>query len=347
MGPNNNRIWIDLDNSPHVPFFKPIIPALQARGFEIYSTARDAYQVCELAAQADLDVQVIGHHYGKFKAMKAYGTLFRAAQLLPTGWRRKPAIALSHGSRSHLIAAKCLRIPAVVMGDYEHSTSIPILSPDWLITPEVIKQKENRDNVLTYPGIKEDIYVPDFQPKPGLRDFLGVKEDSIMVTIRPPATAAHYHNPQSEILFSEAVDLVLKNPQTQIVILPRTIEQEREIRNRWNVVSRGGRVIIPEQVVDGLNLIWFSDFIISGGGTMNREAAALGVLVYSIFRGTTGAVDRYLKERGRLIMLETVEEVRERLDIRKQPVREWIRPADHKVLNCVIDEISHIVQSYE
>jgi len=43
------KIWIDLDNTPHVPFFKPIIRELEKRGHEVVLTARDAFQVCELA----------------------------------------------------------------------------------------------------------------------------------------------------------------------------------------------------------------------------------------------------------------------------------------------------------
>ena len=350
MGAKNRRIWIDLDNSPHVPFFGAIIPALQAHGFEVQLTARDAYQVCELAEQAGMKARVVGHHYGKNKLLKAYGTLWRTLQLLPFGIHSKPAIALSHGSRAHLLAGKILRIPVVTMGDYEHTTGIPVFLPDWTVVPHAIREKAvnhfESNRVVSYPGIKEDVYVPEFEPDATIRSRLGVSENSIMVTIRPPATAAHYHNPESELLFEAAVDMLLEHPTTQIVILPRTQDQKASIRERWEVSKHGGRVIIPEHVVDGLNLLWFSDFVISGGGTMNREAAALGLPVYSIFRGTIGGVDRYLSENGRLTLLESVEDIRNVIDVKKQPVRTWTKPSSEDALHAIIDGIISIIDHY-
>jgi hypothetical protein len=68
------KIWIDLDNSPHVPFFAPIIPELQARGFEIFLTARDSYQVVGLLKYYKIPARVIGKHSGKLKIMKLLST---------------------------------------------------------------------------------------------------------------------------------------------------------------------------------------------------------------------------------------------------------------------------------
>jgi len=140
---------------------------------------------------------------------------------------------------------------------------------------------------------------------------LGIKENEIVSTIRPPATEAHYHNPESEKLFSEVIDFLGKTPGVRMVILPRNEKLQGEfVRKTWPSWCREGRIIIPNFVVNGLDLIWCSDFVISGGGTMNREAAALGVPVYSIFRGPLGAVDRYLSEQGRLTLIQSPEEVR-------------------------------------
>src|SRR5215471_18585169 len=100
------RVWIDLDNSPHVPFFAPIIAELESRGYVVSVTARDCFQVCALADLLQLRYRVIGQHYGKHLVMKALGTCVRAVQLLPGTWKQKPALAVSHGSRSQLIASK-------------------------------------------------------------------------------------------------------------------------------------------------------------------------------------------------------------------------------------------------
>jgi len=138
---------------------------------------------------------------------------------------------------------------------------------------------------------------------------LGLTEDNIVVSLRPPATEAHYHRPESDELFAVVLNYLGSQPNVKVVLLPRNHRQEAEVRQKWPELVAQRRVIIPEHVVDGLNLIWFSDFVVSGGGTMNREAAALGVPVYSIFRGKTGAVDRYLSEQGRMTLIESPQDV--------------------------------------
>ena len=75
---NKKRIWIDLDNSPHVPFFSPIIGELNKLGYEVLLTARDCSQTCGLADLFHLQYKRIGRHYGKHKIFKVAGTVFRA-----------------------------------------------------------------------------------------------------------------------------------------------------------------------------------------------------------------------------------------------------------------------------
>ena len=58
------RIWIDLANSPHVPFFRALIPEFGARGHQVEITARDFAQTVELAMNAGLMPHVIGGHGG-------------------------------------------------------------------------------------------------------------------------------------------------------------------------------------------------------------------------------------------------------------------------------------------
>jgi hypothetical protein len=105
------------------------------------------------------------------------------------------------------------------------------------------------------------------------------------------------------------------NPRAKVVLLPRTPKQEAELRQAVPDLFAAGRIIVPKRAVDGLDLIWYSDVVISGGGTMNREAAALGIPVYSLFRGTMGAVDKHLAATGRLVLLQSVNDVREKLKL--------------------------------
>jgi uncharacterized protein len=342
------KVWIDIDNSPHVPFFLPIIEELEKQGVEMVLTARNIYQVCELLDFFHLPCKVIGKHYGKNKFMKVFGTLLRTLQLAPTALRMRPSVAVSHGSRAQLMICKALGIPTIVMHDYEHSTKTGFLEPDWFLMPDVIPEGamvRKTDTVMRYPGLKEDVYVPRFRPDPTILTQLGISPDELVVTLRPPATEAHYHNPESELLFAETMRLLSANPRVRAVTLPRNARQGQQLRDDWSDLIASGQMLVPDKPVDGLNLIWFSDLVVSGGGTMNREAAALGVPVYSIFRGKIGAVDRYLAETGRLTMLESIDDVRTKIEL----VR-WNRPAEPKdrnspVLQCIVASILSVLDS--
>ena len=336
------KVWIDLDNSPHVPFFAPIIQELERRGYSIQLTARDAFQVKELVELFGFDCKCIGHHYGKHKVLKLLGVLIRALQLVPFVLRNRPDLAVAHGSRAQLALATALRIPTLVMNDYEHATGWAIIHPSWVLVPEVIpvegiEEPENR--ILHYPGIKEDVYVPMFRPDPAICRQLGLSDEDIVITVRPPASEAHYHNPLSDELFSATIHFLSCNPRVKVILLPRNQRQAESIEKTWPEMFAAGRMIIPSHVVDGLNLIWFSDAVISGGGTMNREAAALGVPVYSIFRGKTGAVDHYLSANGRMVMIETAEDLAAKVRLVKRDRADRPDGAQRPALQAIVNHI--------
>jgi hypothetical protein len=234
----------------------------------------------------------------------------------------------------------------VVIADYEHTQAVA--RPTYVIVPEMIPDssvKGYSKAVLKYPGIKEDVYVPDFKPDPSILKDLGIQEDEILVTIRPPATEAHYHNPESERLFEETLNFLGEQENVRMVILPRNEKKQTAwVKSNWSVLCDSRKIIIPEHVVDGLNLIWHSDLVISGGGTMNREAAALGVPVYSIFRGKIGAVDRYLSENGRLVLLETVQDVRKKIILNKRLRADKIDNSNRKALGKIVEHIETILK---
>jgi predicted glycosyltransferase len=286
----------------------PIIEELKRRGYSLLLTSRDNAQVLELLQYNHLHCRHFGHHYGRRKLLKVLGLGLRALELAPLILREKPDLALSHGSRSQIVLSSLLGIPSLAISDYEHTKMrLAGIKPKWLMVPEVITDEMlpiDATHVFRYPGIKEDVYVPRFRPRPGIRQELGLTENDFVITIRPPASDAHYHNPKSDELFHAVVTFLSAIDGVRMVLLPRNDRQAEFLRKLWPNLFRTGKVRTPERVVDGLNLLWFSDIVISGGGTMNREAAALGVPVYSIFRGELGAVDRYLAATGRLTCLE-------------------------------------------
>lgn len=331
-GRKGPRIWIDLDNSPHVPFFRPIIEELRDCGFDLMITARDMYQTRELVRFFDIkNCKVIGSHYGKHTLAKVFCNCSRALQLLPICLRQRPQLAISHGSRAQVLVSKLLRIPTLMIHDYEFSTKTGWIQPDWTLMPDVIpsdRMSKDSRRVLKYPGLKEDVYVPRFAPDPSIQMQLGLNPEKIIVTVRPPACDSHYHTVETENLFIATVGYLSTIDKVQFVVLPRNAKQKVALQERWSSLINSGQMVIPGGAVDGLNVMWFSDLVISSGGTMNREAAALGIPVYSIFRGKIGAVDEFLAKEGRLQLVNNSDDLRSQVKLVK-----WPRPATPDVVN--------------
>ncbi len=342
------RIWIDLDNSPHVPFFQPIIKKLEQSGYEVWLTGRDAYQVRELLKVYNLKAQVIGGHYGKNKYLKALGLFLRISQLMPLVLLKRPHLAVSHGSRGQTVLTSFLEIPTVVMFDYEHTQGMPFIKPDCAIIPEALPadlpKLKKFGRVVRYPGLKEEVYLPEFKPDGSILKEMSLNGNDIVVTIRPPATEAHYHNSHSEQLLEALIHRVSSHPNARGIILPRNDRQANEIKQKWANLFNEGKLMIPRRAYNGLNLIWHSDIVVSGGGTMNREAAALGVPVYSIFRGAIGAIDKYLESSGRLVLLEKPEDVYEKMNLERRKRSEKNGHHSHAVLDKIVGEIIKMLE---
>lgn len=341
------KIWIDLDNSPHVLFFDPIIKELKSRGIDVLVTARNYAQVYGLAELFNIDCIKIGRHYGKNLFIKVAGTAIRSFTLLPILLKEKPCLAFSHGSRSQLVAAKMAGVQTLVAFDYEGAKGFPLLDPTMCLVPEVLFKKLEKNNLkglLYYPGIKEDVYVPDFKPDLAILKEFEIKAENIIVTIRPPATLAHYHNVKSDELFIEIIEKLCSNDNTRVFILPRTADQAEDIKTRWAAYFITKQLTIPDKVVNGLNLMWHSDLVISGGGTMIREAAALNVPAYSFFQGGIGAVDEFLETSGRLILINNSEDIKEKIKLQKRVNKIVNGKVTSPSLKHIVDLVEEIVQ---
>jgi predicted glycosyltransferase len=341
------KLWIDLDNTPHVPFFEPILDELHARGFPVVVTARDAFQVCDLADKKGLRYLKIGRHHGKNRLMKGLGLVYRASQLAPVILRERPRMGVSHGSRSQLLLSNWLGTPTVLIEDYEFSQFTPMMRPTWVMAPTVIPDSAlccKNGNIRKYPGIKEDVYAWKLSPNPGVLDDLRVGHGDLVVTVRPPATEAHYHNPESETLFDAFMNRACGTPGVKVILLPRNKKQGDLIRSASPQWFQDGKTVIPRSALDGMNLIWHSDLVVSGGGTMNREAAAVGVPVYSIFRGTIGAVDQHLKSEGRLILIESVQDVQNKISLVKRSRKPLSEVTSKITLYNIVDTIEELAE---
>jgi predicted glycosyltransferase len=335
------RIWIDLANSPHVPFFRALAAEFTDRGHELIVTARDFAETVELAEQAGFHPDVIGGHGGQKLSGKAGNLIQRGLGLARWGRGRKFDLAVSHNSYSHILAGRALSLKTVTLMDYEHQPAnhlafrlasrivVPRAFPDVALA----RFGASPVKVRRYDGIKEDVYLANFQTDP-LFDRqlheLEIGAEEILVTVRPPATEALYHRFENE-LFDQLLKQLAVTAGAKVVLLPRTQSQKE-------TYLRGGfaNLILPPHALDGANLIARSDLVVSAGGTMNREAAALGVPAASIYLGEWAAIDEQLVREGRLQKLNTLDDLAA-LKIGKRPASEPRRAVN--VLSEVADLI--------
>lgn len=337
-------LWIDLDNSPHVLLFAPIVRELNSRGLRTIITIRDFAQTPGLARQHGLDFTTVGRHYGSAsKIVKVAGTFYRAASLVNFARGRKITAAVSQGSRALVLAAKLMSLPVMTLYDYEFAScrlynmfSDRILVPEVIPEDRLISQGLKREKLARYPGLKEEVYVYGFQPDAYLADKLEMDKDKVIVTLRPPAQWAHYHHERSEIMFRALVERMKCERDVQVFIPARTEAQAERLRQTYGL---NGRFRIFTRPVDGLSLMWSSDMVFSGGGTMTREAALLGLNVYTIFGGRLGAADESLIRDGRLKSLREPHQLDELVFEKIQ--RPSARPEDRKHLAAYLaDEIT-------
>jgi uncharacterized protein len=335
------RLWIDLANSPHVPFFKALVNRFTSLGHEIEITAREFAETIPLARDAGLEVHVVGVHGGRAVSAKA-GTLMSRAWALG-GWARTRNfdLAISHNSYSQILAARALGIKTVTLMDYEYQPAnhLAFRLTSRIIVPTSFPAKRLRrygagvHKIRRYHGTKEDVYLADFQPDPTFAARLcelGVNPDNVLVLVRPPAQDALYHRFQNPI-FDEMLAMLLTNENVRVILLPRNDAQRALYSTKAN-----RRLIVPTAPLDGANLIAASDLVISAGGTINREAAALGVPTISIYAGKWAAIDEELVKEGRLRRISNATELKD-LAIAKKQTAQPRRSVD------VIDEVVRLI----
>jgi uncharacterized protein len=324
------RVWVDLTNSPHVLVLRPLIEVMRADGHEVEITARDFAQTLELCERFGLEHTAIGHHRGGGLAGKAAGLVSRSLALARWARGRRFDVAIGHGSNDVSVAAKLLRVPSATAFDYEWASAQHqvncrlarvVMVPD-AIPPERLDRYGARGKVRAYPGLKEEYYLADFEPDPAVLSELGLDRERPLVVVRTPPEVSLYHRFENP-LFRRVLER-LAAAEAQAVVLPRTTSQRQE-------VARIGDFVVPERAVDAQSLVAYADLVISAGGTMNREAVALGTPVFTTFEGRLGAVDEALLREGRLRKLDDPGqiEVRRRhangeLRIRRDP-RELVR----------------------
>jgi predicted glycosyltransferase len=311
MSHARGQVWVDMLNSPNVLFCRPLIDELQQRDYPVAVTIRDFAQTRQLCELYGLPFDEIGRHGGATLLGKAGNLACRVTQLLDYARRTHPAAVLTHNSYSQLVVSRVLGIPSVTSMDYEYQPAnhLAFRCADAVFVPRAFDGRELRRlggsprKVWRYPGIKEEIALAGFEANPGYRERSGLPTDGVLVLVRPPARFALYHRFDNP-LFAQVLRHLAGSAEARVVVLPRTIDQSRELEQ-----SGFGNLVWRGPVLDGPQAIAAADLVVSAGGSMVREAAALGTPAYSVYAGVLGGVDRELERQGRLTIVRQAQAI--------------------------------------
>jgi predicted glycosyltransferase len=297
------KVWVDFTASAHPLVFRPMVELLEAQGHEVEITARQYAQTLQLIESHGMSATVIGHHggrsaLGKFRQMRTRMTALRK-------WAKGRGfdVALAHGSHELTMTARRLGIPSATTFDYEWAwlqhqlgcrAATRVVVPDSIPPERLARYGAVPPKLQQYPGLKEEYYLSDFEPEEGVLEAWGIDRAKVLVVLRPPPDVSLYHR-HSNPLFPQTLEHLGRLEDVHAFVIPRTDEQRDYVKS-----LALPSVIVPEQAVDAQSLIALADLVVSAGGTMNREAAALGVPVYTTYGGRLGGVDEELIRRGRL-----------------------------------------------
>lgn len=342
------NVWIDCTAAAHPLVLRPVIERLRGLGHRVDVTAREYGQTLGILERLGIPFESVGAHGGASTLGKARALGGRSARLARRAWRRRYDLGLAHGSVDLAVVCAAFRIPSVQMQDYEFAglqrrisfrAARRVLVPDAIPVERLAAVGAPESKLFRYPGLKEDYYLAGFEPDPAVLDELGLRRDGVVVVVRPPPETSEYH--EDNPLHERVLDRLAAEPGVQTVVVPRTRRQAEEIESRLQRpygsgvdTRRGesggnGNLIVPDRAIDAQSLIAYADVVVSAGGTMNREAVALGTPVYTTFAGRIGGVDERLVDEGRLRVLRDPAEI----ELRKRESPPGVRsPRDPALL---------------
>ena len=302
------RVWVDCTAAAHPLVLRPIIERLEARGDEVFVTAREYGQTEGVLERLGIPYTSIGSHAGPSTLRKGAAVAGRSARLARFVWGRRPDLAIAHGSVDLAVVAALFRIPSAQIQDYEFAglqrrisfrMARRVLMPDAIPLARLERIGAKGEKLVRYPGLKEEYYLAGFEPDPTVLDELGLDREKVLVVVRPPPETSEYHSRND--LYQQVIERLATASEAQAVVIPRTDSQGAAVR-----AIDAANLIVPERAIDAQSLIAFADLVVSAGGTMNREAVALGTPVFTTFAGRMGGVDEALIAAGRLRVLDDV-----------------------------------------
>jgi hypothetical protein len=291
------KIWIDIVNAPHAHFFKGIIRELEKRGYELLITTREFDGLTDILDMLGISYYVVGKHGGSTLEGKLLASVERQHKLAKLIIEEKPDLALYKNSPEAPRVAFGLAIPTIGFADNDTATAVNklmlpytkrLVYPKAIDAYDLIKCGADANSLHPINGFPELAHLYGFKPdKQPLRE-LGLEPYSYIV-MRTEPIKANYFNGDAEKSILEGVIPLL--PEIPIVLFPRTEEQGKRFEKFKNV-------IIPGHIMDSLSLLYYAKLMIGAGGTMNREAIALGTPTISTYPGKLLAITKWLIKLG-------------------------------------------------
>lgn len=291
------KIWIDFINTPQVTFFIPFIDDFRKIDHELLLTCRDSGNTVALLDQYNLAFVIIGERAGKGKMQKLLLFPRRLFSLFLFIRKNRPDIAASQSSFYQPVVAWILGIPCLYTNDNEHAKgnffgflfASKIILPVVLQDKKIVKRWPLKGKISFYPGVKEAIYLSQRSDLVAIR--LGQKN---RIYFRPEPWSAQYYN--GPLNFFD--DTLLKlSEEFEVIVLPRDKNQANHY-----LQEKFKNIRVAQQPLSLNNIVSDCLLFIGAGGSMTREMAVLNIPVISIYQSELLSVDKYLIEKGVMVI---------------------------------------------
>jgi len=295
------RIWIDFINTPQVTFFVPFIEDFKKNNHEVLLTCRDSGNTVALLKQNNLPFEIIGDKAGNGIFQKLMLFPRRVMRLYSFVKTKKPDIAASQSSFYQPVVARLLGIPCLYTNDNEHAGGniFGFLFARKVLLPSALKDQNFRGRWLMngklqfYPSVKEAIYLSQ---NPKLQG--GISNAGSKIYFRPEPWSAQYYNGPLNFFDDVLLKLSLRN---EVIVLPRDKNQVVHYSQaKFNGLKVAEKPISFSEIMSDCALF------IGAGGSMTREMAVMAIPVISIYQAELLAVDRYLIDKGYMIINKNI-----------------------------------------
>ena len=298
------RVWVDCTAAAHPLVLRPIVERLRERGHEVEITAREYGQTS--GSWTAWGSSTPSSERTAAARPSARRGRWPGAAARSRRWARQRGFDLALGARLGRPRGRLelLRVPSAQMQDYEHAglqrqlafrAARRVLAPDAIPVEAMREAGARRAQAVPLSGPQGGLLPGRLRARPG---GPGRARDSTRAACwwwsgrRPSPRPTTPHNP----LYDGVLDRLAADGGATAVVIPRTEGQRAEAAER---AGRGRGLVVPERAIDAQSLIAFADLVVSAGGTMNREAVALGTpVLHDLQRQAWAPSTRTLIARG-------------------------------------------------